>query len=82
MCPQVMSETGEGPNSPWISFSVLFGVIQGNISSVAKELLFHHYEELKVLSINMIYLWVLIVVSMLDAEQFQLFYLTGKHNFS
>ncbi|KAK8461443.1 hypothetical protein SEVIR_1G039500v4 [Setaria viridis] len=43
----VMSETGEGPNSPWISFSVLFGVIQGNISSVAKELLFHHYEELK-----------------------------------
>ncbi|CAN6237870.1 unnamed protein product [Urochloa humidicola] len=43
----VMCETGEGPNSPWISFSVLFGVIQDNISSVAKELLFHHYEELK-----------------------------------
>jgi hypothetical protein len=43
-----MSETGEGPTSPWISFKVLFGVIQDNISSVARELLFHHYEELRV----------------------------------
>ncbi|RLN22538.1 hypothetical protein C2845_PM07G02420 [Panicum miliaceum] len=43
----VTCETGEGPTSPWISFRVLFGVIQENISSVAKELLFHHYEELK-----------------------------------
>ncbi|KAK3152755.1 hypothetical protein QOZ80_2BG0163130 [Eleusine coracana subsp. coracana] len=43
----VMCETGEGPTSPWISFRVLFGVIQDNISSVARELLFHHYEELK-----------------------------------
>ncbi|KAF8772201.1 hypothetical protein HU200_006043 [Digitaria exilis] len=43
----VTCETGEGPTSPWISFRVLFGVIQDNISSVAKELLFHHYEELK-----------------------------------
>ncbi|CAD6269183.1 unnamed protein product [Miscanthus lutarioriparius] len=46
----VMCETGEGPTSPWISFRVLFAVIQDNISSVARELLFHHYEELKVLS--------------------------------
>ncbi|TVU32540.1 hypothetical protein EJB05_24271 [Eragrostis curvula] len=45
----VMCETGEGegPTSPWISFRVLFGVIQENISSVARELLFHHYEELR-----------------------------------
>ncbi|GJM90887.1 hypothetical protein PR202_ga07210 [Eleusine coracana subsp. coracana] len=43
----VMCETGDGPTSPWISFRVLFGVIQDNISSVARELLFHHYEELK-----------------------------------
>ncbi|EES15499.1 uncharacterized protein LOC8055479 [Sorghum bicolor] len=43
----VMCETGEGPTSPWISFRVLFAVIQDNVSSVAKELLFHHYEELK-----------------------------------
>jgi hypothetical protein len=45
-----MCETGEGPTSPWVSFRVLFTVIQDNISSVARELLFHHYEELKVLS--------------------------------
>ncbi|XP_066355394.1 inactive poly [ADP-ribose] polymerase RCD1-like [Miscanthus floridulus] len=43
----VMCETGEGPTSPWISFRVLFAVIQDNISLVARELLFHHYEELK-----------------------------------
>lgn len=43
----VMCETGEGPTSPWISFRVLFAVIQDNISSVARELIFHHYEELK-----------------------------------
>uniref|UniRef100_A0A453SM77 RST domain-containing protein n=1 Tax=Aegilops tauschii subsp. strangulata TaxID=200361 RepID=A0A453SM77_AEGTS len=44
---QIMGETGEAPTSPWISFRVLFAMIQDNISSVAKELLFHHYEELK-----------------------------------
>ena len=44
-----MGEIGEAPTSPWISFRVLFAMIQENISSVAKELLFHHYEELKVL---------------------------------
>lgn len=43
----VLGETGEGPTSPWISFRVLFAMIQDNISSVARELLFHHYEELK-----------------------------------
>uniref|UniRef100_A0A453SM83 Uncharacterized protein n=1 Tax=Aegilops tauschii subsp. strangulata TaxID=200361 RepID=A0A453SM83_AEGTS len=43
----IMGETGEAPTSPWISFRVLFAMIQDNISSVAKELLFHHYEELK-----------------------------------
>ncbi|KAF0891057.1 hypothetical protein E2562_005149 [Oryza meyeriana var. granulata] len=43
----IMSETAEGPTSPWISFRVLFAMIQDNISSVARELLFHHYEELK-----------------------------------
>lgn len=43
----VICETGEGPTSPWISFRHLFSVIQDNISSVAMELLFHHYEELK-----------------------------------
>ncbi|XP_062227099.1 inactive poly [ADP-ribose] polymerase RCD1-like isoform X2 [Phragmites australis] len=43
----VMCETGQGPTTPWISFRVLFGVIQDKISSVARELLFHHYEELK-----------------------------------
>ncbi|XP_062191536.1 inactive poly [ADP-ribose] polymerase RCD1-like isoform X2 [Phragmites australis] len=43
----VMCETGAGPASPWISFRVLFGVIQDSISSVARELFFHHYEELK-----------------------------------
>uniref|UniRef100_A0A0D9WB01 Uncharacterized protein n=1 Tax=Leersia perrieri TaxID=77586 RepID=A0A0D9WB01_9ORYZ len=43
----IMSENAEGPTSPWISFRVLFGMIQDNISSVARELLFHHYEELK-----------------------------------
>ncbi|CAN6269722.1 unnamed protein product [Urochloa humidicola] len=40
-------EIGEGPTTPWISFKVLFGLIQDNISSIASELLFHHYEELK-----------------------------------
>jgi hypothetical protein len=49
---QIMSETGEGPTSPWISFKILFGVIQENISPVARELLFHHYEELKVCILN------------------------------
>jgi hypothetical protein len=44
-----MGETDEAPTSPWISFRVLFAMIQENISSVAMELLFHHYEELKVL---------------------------------
>ncbi|KAL6640130.1 hypothetical protein ACP70R_021979 [Stipagrostis hirtigluma subsp. patula] len=44
---EVMCESGEGPTAPWISFRVLFGAIQDNISSVARELLFHHYEELK-----------------------------------
>ncbi|KAG8066656.1 hypothetical protein GUJ93_ZPchr0004g39413 [Zizania palustris] len=43
----IMSETAEGPTSPWISFKVLFSMIQESISSVAKELLFHHHEELK-----------------------------------
>nr|AEV41085.1 putative RCD1 [Oryza minuta] len=43
----IMSGTAEGPTSPWISFRVLFAMIQENISSVARELLFHHYEELK-----------------------------------
>ncbi|KAM0929578.1 hypothetical protein ACQ4PT_001612 [Festuca glaucescens] len=43
----IMGETGEAPTSPWISFRVLFAMIQENISSVARELLFHHYEELK-----------------------------------
>ncbi|VAI78751.1 unnamed protein product [Triticum turgidum subsp. durum] len=43
----IMGETGEAPTSPWISFRVLFAMIQDHISSVAKELLFHHYEELK-----------------------------------
>ncbi|KAF8769233.1 hypothetical protein HU200_006739 [Digitaria exilis] len=40
-------EIGEGPTTPWIPFKVLFGLVQDNISSIAKELLFHHYEELK-----------------------------------
>ncbi|KAG2575604.1 hypothetical protein PVAP13_7KG382400 [Panicum virgatum] len=40
-------EIGEGPTTPWISFKVLFGLVQDNISSIARELLFHHYEELK-----------------------------------
>jgi hypothetical protein len=48
ICMQIMGETGEAPTSPWISFRVLFAMIQDNISSVARELLFHHYEELKV----------------------------------
>lgn len=43
----IMGQTGEAPTSPWISFRVLFAMIQENISSVARELLFHHYEELK-----------------------------------
>lgn len=47
---QIMSGNAEGPTSPWISFRVLFAMIQENISSVARELLFHHYEELKVLT--------------------------------
>jgi hypothetical protein len=50
ICMQIMGETSEAPTSPWISFKVLFAMIQENISSVARELLFHHYEELKVLS--------------------------------
>jgi hypothetical protein len=40
-------EIGEGPTTPWISFKVLFGLVQDNMSSIARELLFHHYEELK-----------------------------------
>ncbi|CAM0145881.1 unnamed protein product [Urochloa decumbens] len=40
-------EIGEGPTTPWISFKVLFGLVQDNISSIARDLLFHHYEELK-----------------------------------
>lgn len=47
---QASCEIGEGPTTPWIPFKVLFGLVQDNISSIAKELLFHHYEELKVLS--------------------------------
>ncbi|WVZ65940.1 hypothetical protein U9M48_015222 [Paspalum notatum var. saurae] len=43
----VTCKTGEGPTSPWISFRLLFSVIQDSISSVAMELLVHHYEELK-----------------------------------
>ncbi|GJN26072.1 hypothetical protein PR202_gb13971 [Eleusine coracana subsp. coracana] len=43
----VLSETGQGPTTPWISFKALFGGIQEKISPVARELLFHHYEELK-----------------------------------
>jgi hypothetical protein len=49
ICLHVMFEIGEGPSSPSISFRVLFVVIQDNISSVARELIFHHYEELKVI---------------------------------
>ncbi|RLM73118.1 uncharacterized protein C2845_PM15G25100 [Panicum miliaceum] len=47
ICPQASCEIGEGPTTPWISFKVLFGLVQDNISSIARELLFHHYEELK-----------------------------------
>uniref|UniRef100_A0A0A9DJE4 PARP catalytic domain-containing protein n=1 Tax=Arundo donax TaxID=35708 RepID=A0A0A9DJE4_ARUDO len=43
----VTCESGQGPTTPWISFKVLFEVIQDKISSVARELLLHHYEELK-----------------------------------
>nr|CAB3488644.1 unnamed protein product [Digitaria exilis] len=47
ICMQASCEIGEGPTTPWIPFKVLFGLVQDNISSIAKELLFHHYEELK-----------------------------------
>ncbi|KQJ85238.1 uncharacterized protein LOC100842408 [Brachypodium distachyon] len=43
----IMGQTGEAPTSPWMSFRVLLAMIQDNISSVARELLFHHYEQLK-----------------------------------
>ncbi|TVU16519.1 hypothetical protein EJB05_40088, partial [Eragrostis curvula] len=43
----VTCETDQGPTTPWVSFEVLFGEIQDKISSVARELLFHHDEELK-----------------------------------
>lgn len=43
----VTCKSGEGPTSPWISFRVLFETIQDSIPSVARELLFYHYEELK-----------------------------------
>lgn len=62
ICMQVLGETGEGPTSPWISFRVLFAMIQDNISSVARELLFHHYEELKVLSSQQIMLYLLALI--------------------
>jgi hypothetical protein len=47
---QVICETGQGPTTPWVSFKILLGVIQDKISPVARELLFHHYEEFKVQS--------------------------------
>ncbi|KAJ1273423.1 hypothetical protein BS78_06G279300 [Paspalum vaginatum] len=43
----VWGEAGQGPTSPWISFRGLFGLIQDKISPIARELLFHHYEDLK-----------------------------------
>ncbi|WVZ87651.1 hypothetical protein U9M48_034257 [Paspalum notatum var. saurae] len=43
----VWCEAGQGPTSPWISFRDLFGLIQDKISPIARELLFHHYEDLK-----------------------------------
>uniref|UniRef100_A0A0E0L9Z0 Poly [ADP-ribose] polymerase n=1 Tax=Oryza punctata TaxID=4537 RepID=A0A0E0L9Z0_ORYPU len=43
----VVCESDNGPTSPWIPFKVLFGTIQDSISSLARELLFHHYQELK-----------------------------------
>jgi hypothetical protein len=78
-----MSETGEGPTSPWISFKVLFGVIQDNISSVARELLFHHYEELRVCIPQKFGGWVGIVCDLYGGNgifMFSFFYLTGKQN--
>uniref|UniRef100_A0A453R9G9 Poly [ADP-ribose] polymerase n=1 Tax=Aegilops tauschii subsp. strangulata TaxID=200361 RepID=A0A453R9G9_AEGTS len=43
----VLCQTDEGPTSPWISFRLLFETIQDSISSLARELLYRHYEELK-----------------------------------
>uniref|UniRef100_A0ACD5ZTM6 Uncharacterized protein n=1 Tax=Avena sativa TaxID=4498 RepID=A0ACD5ZTM6_AVESA len=43
----VLCQTDEGPTSPWISFRVLFETIQDSVSVLARELLYHHYEELK-----------------------------------
>ncbi|XBH98851.1 hypothetical protein VPH35_128301 [Triticum aestivum] len=43
----VLCQTDEGPTSPWISFRLLFETIQDNISALARELLYRHYEELK-----------------------------------
>jgi hypothetical protein len=32
---QVICETGQGPTTPWVSFKIMFGVIQDKISPVA-----------------------------------------------
>ncbi|KAI4971844.1 hypothetical protein ZWY2020_002758 [Hordeum vulgare] len=43
----VLCQTDEGPTSPGISFRLLFETIQDSISSLQRELLYRHYEELK-----------------------------------
>jgi len=57
-----MCEASEGPSTPWISFKVLFRLIQDKISFIARELLFHHDEELKVLSIQQVILCLLVLI--------------------
>ncbi|XP_020090039.1 inactive poly [ADP-ribose] polymerase RCD1-like isoform X1 [Ananas comosus] len=43
----VKCESPKGPSSPWMPFTVLFAEIENSISPIARELLFHHYEEFK-----------------------------------
>uniref|UniRef100_A0A0D9WNW0 Poly [ADP-ribose] polymerase n=1 Tax=Leersia perrieri TaxID=77586 RepID=A0A0D9WNW0_9ORYZ len=43
----VVCESDNGPTSPWISFRVLFETLPYCVSSLARELLFHHYQEMK-----------------------------------
>jgi hypothetical protein len=57
-----MWEASEGPSTPWISFKVLFRLIQDKISFIARELLFHHDKELKVLSIQQVVLCPLVLI--------------------
>jgi hypothetical protein len=76
---QAPCEIGEAPTTPWISFKVLFGLVQDNISSIARELLFHHYEEFEVLMLSKLCVsLVLIMIGMLGTETFKFFLFDRK----